>query len=341
MIVLFLAARWVGSAPDLPKRTQEEITAQLDKEPAGIYLGETDVINNDGIDIWYEHIAPGISSNGTVLLIMGHSTTGINWSNYFCQPLVDSGYHVIRYDNRGTGLSDWIENWDEDNAYDLSDMVDDALAILDDLVIEKAHIVGASMGGMIAQLMAAEHPERVLSLTSIMSSGNINDPELPPVPQDFIGDMQKLGVRYLIVQNEPNVIRFHVAMAELLSGDGPYTVDIEKVVNRTLFEIRDRRGFNPRVGDQHTAAIEKSGSRYELLPLIKIPTLVIHGKDDPLIPFEHAPKYASMIPNVDTLYIDGMGHDIPPMYTKQVHEAMFSIFRKGEDFSKASQVDSD
>lgn len=328
LILLFVFINFIGSAPALPEKSNEIIDKLIDASPPPLHLGQTGFADNDGVNIWYESFMPKDTVLGHVLLIMGHSTTGINWSEYFYRPLVDSGYQVIRYDNRGVGLSDWIEDWNEENAYDLKHMVGDALAIMDDLSIEKVHAVGASMGGMIAQQMAIDHEDRLLSLTSIMSSGDINDPALPPVPTSFVRDFQKLGLRYLIFPSESNLSRFNLGVTELLSGDGRYGTEVSAVVNRTLFELRERKGFNPKVGDQHTIAIEKSGSRYALLGQIEVPTLVIHGVDDPLVPFEHGQKHAALIPNADTLWVEGMGHDIPRIYVKEVHQAMFQLFKK-------------
>jgi pimeloyl-ACP methyl ester carboxylesterase len=119
---------------------------------------------------------------------MGIANDALAWPEHFIQPLVDSGFQVIRYDHRGTGLSDWIDRWDRDNPYSLGDMANDAIAVLNKLKINKAHVIGVSMGGMIAQTMAINHPERIMSLASLMSSGYIEDPNLEGISTDLVWD---------------------------------------------------------------------------------------------------------------------------------------------------------
>ena len=118
--------------------------------------------------IWYEKRAPTDSIKGTLLLVMGHSATAMIWSDDFMQPFIDAGYQVIRYDNRGVGESDWIADWDEENPYSLEDMSKDGIAVLNAEGVEKAHVLGASMGGMIVQRMALSHKDKVASLVSLL-----------------------------------------------------------------------------------------------------------------------------------------------------------------------------
>ena len=134
-------------------------------------------VRANGIDIWYETF--GDPRLPTVLLIAGAFSQALLWAPEFCQGLVDGGRHVVWYDNRDIGLSEWM-----DEPYTLEDMADDAVGLLDALGIDAAHMVGASMGGMIAQLVATRYPERTLSLTSIMSSPGMNDPALEPLNRE-------------------------------------------------------------------------------------------------------------------------------------------------------------
>ena len=287
LISVFGFKSYVNSGVQLPPDSEEIIAKVLAENDIPEFVkGETGFADNDGVRIWYEKISEVENPKATVLLVMGHSAPALIWTPTFYQALVDSGYQVIRYDNRGLGESDWMENWDKNNPYTLEDMAKDGMAILDAAGVEKAHIIGASMGGMIAQRMAISHSERVLSLTSIMSSGYMYDPEIDPVPEKTMSDFTKLVLNYLVFNpDDANRLRFAMCIPEGLKGSGDYTNDNEKICQRTLYQLRNRKGFNPVVGDQHTAAIMASGSRYDELGSISMPTLIIHGKSDPLVIF--------------------------------------------------------
>ncbi|MFK7980689.1 MAG: alpha/beta fold hydrolase [Saprospiraceae bacterium] len=316
----------INSGIQLPEETDAIIEEVLEAgELPELIKGETGFAENGGVKIWYEKIVPQDSIHGTILLIMGHSSSAMIWGPEFTNPLVDAGYQVIRYDNRGVGESDWMTNWDAANPYTLEDMAKDGIAVLDAAGVDKAHIAGASMGGMIAQRVALSHSERVLSLTSIMSSGYMNDPEMPALNTTKMLDFLRLSLRYLMPPSEAGGIKFMVGIQQLFQGKGPYRHPIKKSAETTLYELRKRKGRNANVGDQHTAAIGASGSRLEELGNIKMPTLIIHGKSDPLVRFEHCEKYAPLIPHAKKLFIDGMGHDMPTIYMEQYHTAILDI----------------
>jgi pimeloyl-ACP methyl ester carboxylesterase len=328
LISFFGFKSYVNSGVQLPPNSEEIIAEVLEEDTLPeLIKGETGFADSEGVKIWYEKMSEVDSAKATVLLVMGHAASALIWTPKFYQAFLDSGYQVIRYDNRGVGESDWMENWDENNPYTLEDMAKDGMAVLDAVGIEKAHIIGASMGGMIAQRMAISHRERALSLTSIMSSGYMYDPEIEPIPEETMSDFIKLVLNYLVFNpDEANRLRFSLCIPEGLKGSGDYSNDYKSICQRTLYELRKRKGYNPTVGDQHTAAIIASGSRYDELGSISVPTLVIHGKSDPLVIFQHAEKYAPMIPNAQTLFIEGMGHDFPSIYMPQIHEAIFENF---------------
>ena len=298
-----------------------EEVLQADDLPAFI-TGETGFAKNGEVKIWYEKRVPKDSIKGTVLLVMGHSSSALIWSDDFMQPILDAGYQIIRYDNRGVGESDWMTNWDKDNPYTLEDMAKDGMAVLAATGVEKAHVMGASMGGMIVQRMALSHKEKVASLISIMSSGYMDDPAMPTIDVPHIMDFGRLTLRHLMPRTEAGTMKFITGIEQLFKGNGDYQHPIKKSVQRTLYELRKRKGMNPNVGDQHTAAIAASGSRLEELGTIKVPTLIIHGKSDPLVRFEHCEKYAPLIPHAEKLFIDGMGHDMPSIYFDQFHAAI-------------------
>ena len=325
LIVLGIIAYFIfiNTGIQLPKETDSIVTTVLNAdELPELVTGETNYAENEGVKIWYEKIVPQDSIKGTVLLIMGFGATSLVWGSDFYQPLVDAGYQVIRYDNRGVGKSDWLSNWSEENAYSLEDMAKDGLAVLDAAGVEKAHIIGASMGGMIAQRVAISHSARTLSLTSIMSSGYMNAPEVPTMTTADALDFGRLTLRHLMPASKEGEMKFFVGITQLLKGSGNYQPSIEKTVQRTLYESKKRNGRNPDVSSQHQKAIELSGSRLDELGQIKIPTLIIHGKTDPLVPFAHCEKYAPLIPHAKKLFIEGMGHDMPSIYLTAIHQAI-------------------
>lgn len=323
IIILGMAVyAFLASSPALPENVQEIINKVKSSELPALVYGETGYVSNGGVKIWYERLDAKDDSKGTILLIMGLATTAINFTQKFCSPLLEAGYHVIRYDNRGVGESDWMKNWSKATAYTLDEMVADRMAVLKQLKIEKVHVVGVSMGGMIAQQMAIKFPNRILSLCSIMSSGYMLDPSLPKVPSSFVRNIYKIGIKYLIRPTEENIMKFAWGMMELLKGKGDYINDAHAIMELALYELRERNGFNPKAADQHARAIELSGSRYAELVNLELPTLVIHGTDDPLVLPAHAKKYQPMLKNSKMLWLDGVGHDLPIKYLPAIHEAI-------------------
>ena len=276
---------------------------------------------NDGVRIWYDVHQPKDTIKGTVLLIMGLSADALIWPHFFYQPFLDSGYQVIRLDNRGVGNSDW-DAFDSDNPYSLSDMSDDAIAVLDTLNINQAHIVGASMGGMIGQTLCIEHPERAATLTSIMSTAWTEDPEMPAIDLNVFKYIGINTIKYGLSGEIEDGVKLRIAIRELLMGSEKYNLDIDGIAQLTRTNMEKRSGYNQKSGMQQTKAIELSGSRVDALKTLDIPTLVVHGKTDPLIPFEHGAKTAKLIPNAETFWIDGMGHTLPPMYSDTITARM-------------------
>ncbi len=249
-------------------------------------------------------------SKGTVLLINGLGTSGIFWPEEILNPLLANGYQVIVSDHRGLGESDWL---DETHRYNLDNMVQDNLAVLNELNIERAHVIGLSMGGMIGQQMALTHAHRVQSLTSVMSSGFLNDPDLPS-ESSFKYNAIKYLLRFGLVESEENTVKMLVAIYNILKGEKD--IDIRYVSTATLYELRHRQGFNHKVADQHAKAIQRSGSRLQMLPELKVATLVVHGDADPILNIGHAQKYASQIVDAQSFWVKGMGHGLAPEYTR-------------------------
>lgn len=304
------------TAREFTKEEVAEIRTAMDA-PLEEMVGDAGFALNDGVKVWYDVHQPQDTIKGSVLLIMGLSADALIWPDYFFQPLVDSGYQVIRLDNRGVGNSDW-NAFDPDNPYTLSDMAKDAIAVLDTLGIDKAHVVGASMGGMIGQTLCIEHPERVFTLTSIMSTAWANDPEMPAIDLNVFKHIGINTIKYGWSGEIEDAIKLRIAIRELLMGAEKYKLDINGIAQLTRYNLEKRSGYNQQSGLQQTKAIEISGSRVEALKQLQTPTLVIHGKTDPLIPFEHGKKTAGIIPNAESLYIDGMGHTLPRMYSDTI-----------------------
>ena len=257
----------------------------------------------------------GDARNPTVLLIMGFGAQMIAWEDDFVRALADAGFHVVRFDNRDCGLSTHLDGVGVDVEkvvmaalmedeippvpYTLSHMAADAVGLLDHLGVQRAHVLGASMGGMIAQVMAIEHPHRVASLISMMS--------MPGEPETM--------------QSTPE------AMEALISVPPPDREGyIEHSLKYQVFQSRKYRSdelsraratreydrmYYPEGSNRQMAAIYASGRRSEALQKLTVPTLVIHGADDTLISLRGGERTAELIPDAELLVVDDMGHDLP------------------------------
>lgn len=259
----------------------------------------------------------GNANDPAILLIMGMATQMTAWPLSFCRGLADRGFYVVRYDNRDVGLSEKMLtaripstldmmlkagiNRPLKVSYKLDDMATDALELMNALNLNQAHVVGVSMGGMIGQVLAAKHTSRVCSLTSIMSSSG--DPNLPRASKKVTRALLK---RYLGLV-KPG-LKSTIAFQRLIGSPGfPQSDDELNEKVRAAFQ----RSFYPPGFARHMAAIMASGSRVELLKAIKAPSLVIHGRDDVLVPLACGVDTARRIPNAALEIIDGMGHNLP------------------------------
>ena len=283
----------------------------------------------DQITIEYDSF--GAADAEPILLISGLGTQMIRWPVPFCMALASRGYRVIRFDNRDAGLSTHLDNAPipdfavlaralargdaPDVPYTLFDMVGDTIGLFDELSIEQAHVVGRSMGGMIAQLVASEHPSRVQSLTSIMSSSG--NPENPPAAAEV---MTMLAGRVPNpFEDEAGFLTHCMAFSRLISGPGyPFDEPAQRI--EALAEAR--RAYNPAGFGRQIAAIAATGDIRAFSSKIEIPTLVVHGADDPLIPVEAGRDTAANIRNADLLLIPGMGHEVPPALYETIAAAI-------------------
>jgi pimeloyl-ACP methyl ester carboxylesterase len=291
-------------------------------------------VDANGLTLEYESL--GSPHDPAIVLIMGLGAQLVRWPLAFCEKLVAQGFRVIRFDNRDVGLSTKFDHLSAPLLptlmaqrmaglpmkvpYTIEDMAADTLGLMDALGVERAHLVGASMGGMIAQVIAAEHPQRVLSLTSIMStSGNLALP--PPTPAASAILMTRAPhPTYLeaYVQHGLNAMR--------VLGSPAAELDEARARERLITEVN--RSYYPPGFTRQMAAVIASGDRRASLRRIKVPTMVIHGADDPLIPLACGKDTAANIPGAELLIIPGMGHDLPPMFHDTIVEGIVRVARR-------------
>lgn len=288
----------------------------------------------NGISLEYESF--GSDTNPVVLLIMGLGAQLTRWPVPFCEKLAARGYRVIRFDNRDIGLSTRLDGAPVPDLgmlvaarmaglplnvpYTLHDMAADTIGLLDALHIPQAHIVGASMGGMIAQLVAADYPQRTLSLTSIMST--TGNPALPPPTP---------AAAAVLMTRAPNPADREAFAAHGLNtlrtiGSPGYPFDEAAARERILNEAA--RSYHPAGFARQIAAVTASGDRREKNQRIKAPTMVVHGANDPLVPLAAGRDTAQSIGNAELRVIPGMGHDFPPQLYDRIVDAIDSAAQR-------------
>ncbi len=270
----------------------------------------------NGIEIEYDRF--GRPGDPTLLLVMGFGAQMILWREAFCEALAARGLDVVRFDNRDVGLSTQLDHLAAPEfpamrdavadgkplaaPYRLSDMAADAVGLLDAIGVDAAHVVGASMGGMIAQTLAIEHAPRVRTLVSIMSTTGA--PDLPPPKPEAIA-----ALLAPVATDRAAAVERGLAMSRVL-GSPAYPFD--EADERALLQRAFDRGVHPAGLARQLAAVVAAGSRRERLAAVRTPTLVIHGTADPIIPIECGRDTAASIPGAALLEIEGMGHDLPP-----------------------------
>jgi pimeloyl-ACP methyl ester carboxylesterase len=265
----------------------------------------------NGIELEYETF--GDPDDPTVVLVMGLGMQLGGWDPGFCELIASRGFQVVRFDNRDVGLSSKIRGGPKPNvpaamlgakpntSYTLSDMAADAAGLIDHLGVAGAHVLGASMGGMIAQTLAIEHPDRVLSLCSLMSTTGGRRNGRPR--------LKAMGVLLRRAPDERDAfIDYTVKVARTIGSPG-YPFD-EQRIRRRAAEAFDRCYYPAGIGRQ-LLAILASGDRTDRLRRVRAPTVVIHGTKDPLIPLRGGRATAKAIPDAKLVEIDGMGHDLP------------------------------
>jgi len=295
-------------------------------------MAENTVTLPHGISICYESF--GSAEDPTILLIMGLGGPMGWWSTIFCENLAERGFHVIRFDNRDTGRSTWIEATRAMRrtdlvgtfvgvrraAYSLEDMADDACHLLSALDIEQAHVVGVSMGGMIAQTMAIKHPQRVRSLASVMSTTGRRtvgwqDPRLLPM----LFGRGMMG-------RDAYIARSALTVAAI--GSPGYPADPE-AARRRAEETFDR-GWSAEGVARHLLAVVSQPDRTEQLRKLDVPTVVIHGLADRMVHVSGGRATAAAIPGAELVLIPGMGHDLPPELDDVIGDAIERNIRRAQ-----------
>jgi pimeloyl-ACP methyl ester carboxylesterase len=305
-------------------------------------------VNN--INIWWEDF--GNPSDPSVLLIMGATANCMQWPPEFIDPLVDAGFHVVRFDNRDVGKSTWfgkesfsaklvrlflpkfllkfflkkafnsiidengyMQEFDiKDPDYTLDDMAKDAVCLMDHLKIEKAHIIGASMGGMITQLLALDYPDRTLTITLIFSSPGMGDPDLSNMTPALVMGLQESAFMDAKGNHADSVTRIY---RELTGSRFPFN---EEKFREKLIPIM-AHGHNPNC--KHGEAAGASPSRKHRLNQISKPTLVIHGTEDAILGLDHGMALYENIPNAKKLIMEGVGHEIPEELADEISSTIF------------------
>lgn len=281
----------------------------------------------NGIEIHYEE--QGDKDAPVMLLIMGFGAQLTLWPDELVEALASRGFRVICYDNRDIGLSHKFDGVKAPGLvrmtllsklglkpkvpYTLADMADDGAGLLDTLGIEKAHIVGASMGGMIAQHFVSRHADKCLSLTTIFST--TGNPKLPPAKPEA---MKALVTRPDSTDEE--VLVEHGMMVARTIGSPGYPTEDERLRERTTASVR--RSFYPEGPTRHLSAIVADGDRRGMLKDVTVPTLVLHGEDDPLVPCEGGRDTAASIPGAKLKTIPGWGHDLPLELVDELADAI-------------------
>lgn len=292
----------------------------------------------NGIDIEYETF--GRKSDPALLLIMGFSAQLTMWPVALCEGLAARGFYVIRFDNRDVGKSTHLSHLGAPNIqetmmkamsgqkidapYQLEDMAKDAVGLLDALGIASAHIVGASMGGFITQIVAAKHPEHTRSMVSIMSSTARRD--LPAAKPEAMAAITTPPA------NDSREARIEAGMNVWRVIGSPGFTEREDVLRRKVEELVDRVPYDPAGIARQMVAIIAAQPRNEMLKSVRAPALVIHGADDPLVPVEGGKDTAASIPGCELIIVPGMAHDftdaLVPVYLEHIGNFVSGVERK-------------
>jgi pimeloyl-ACP methyl ester carboxylesterase len=275
------------------------------------------LIATNGVELWVETFDS--STDVAVVLISGADSPGSRWDLGLVDALVGGGFRVVRFDNRDCGMSTKI---DPDELFTLDDMARDVVGLIDALTIDRAHFVGRSMGGMIGQLLALDHAERVRSLSLLISSPGMGDERLPGPSEEFI---ERMAERQLAPppKTRDERISYLVELFRLYAGTA-FTFEEARLRGACAAEVD--RVWYPESG--HSFAAWSTASRVDRLADIAVPTLIVHGTDDPVVPVAHAHYMAATIPDNECWIIDGLGHETPAALTPELAYRLLSLFHR-------------
>jgi pimeloyl-ACP methyl ester carboxylesterase len=259
--------------------------------------------SNGEVTLYYDVF--GVKSHPVLLLVNGLGSQCINFKAEFCHMFADEGFRVVRFDNRDVGLSSHLKDGPK---YSLNDMADDGFAVLDAVGADAAHIAGWSMGGMIVQAMTIAHPERVLSMTSVMSAPG-------PIPAEPDADVMAAFTAPPATNREEAAERH---LAGLRAWGSPACYDVERIT-ADAYAAYDRC-WDPEGRARQAMAVASSPDRTEPLKSLQVPSLVIHGDADRLLPLEAGRATAETIPGARLEIVEGMGHDYPPQHWHRMVE---------------------
>jgi pimeloyl-ACP methyl ester carboxylesterase len=268
----------------------------------------------NSVELEYETI--GDAAKPAVLLISGLGSQLLGWTDGLCEAIAARGFRAIRFDNRDVGLSTKCEGAEP---YSLSDMAADAAGLLEALDIPAAHIVGASMGGMIAQLVAIEHPARTLSLTIVMS--NLGGADSVPADRELVALLIQPPAESREDRIEQSVATTRVTWGPSFEEDRA-RVRAARAIDRSFYPVGTARQFQ---------AVNAAGSRREALGRVTAPVLVIHGDGDPLVPFANAERILAAAPaGSELLVMKGVGHEMPPWEWAKIADGIARLAAKLE-----------
>ncbi len=289
----------------------------------------------NGLTLGYDRF--GDAGDEAVLLISGLGVQRLRWADSFCERLAAQGFHVIRFDNRDAGESTHLSSAPvpdfaalvaalnagrmPDVPYTLHDLANDAVGLLDGLGVSRAHVVGRSMGGMVAQLLASTHALRVRSLVSIMSS--TGHPSLPATAPDVMAMLMRPAPDPRV--DEAAFLAHGVAFARRIAGSG---FPFDEVVHRAVLQAELMRTQGSGGMARQIAAIAATGSLRHLLARVVAPTLVVHGSDDAMIPPGCGRDTADHVAGAEFLLVEGMGHDVPAALHEQLVHAITTNARR-------------
>jgi pimeloyl-ACP methyl ester carboxylesterase len=305
------------------------------------HLSKGKLIHANGVDLFYEEI--GDAADPAVLLVMGNSAPGLVWPDAFCELVASKGFRVIRFDQRDTGLSTYI---DFDRApYTLDDLVGDTFALLDGIGVQRAHVAGLSQGGQLAYRMSLKMPQRMASLVILMSSADLrpkNDAfsgapvragELPRPSPEYVAHVIALNANP--PQDMREMANRFVENFRLAKGPrSPFDEEAWQALGRAFAETLHARqdGLTPGIANNSNHALAQKATpplTAAQLASIVTPTLIVHGSDDPIFPVEHAHWAAATIPGSKIRVIDRMGHALDPSFFGDVAAAITDFYQHG------------